>query len=367
MILRFWKRSAGVVSCGAFVALLGAANCPSDLDSSGRVDGGDLAVLLAAWGACSPECPGDLDQDGQVGGADLSMLLAAWGREIDLDCDCDGVTNEDELDGGSSDLDGDGVPDACGPDPAQGTLLFAQSMEHRQPGPYDEQMMEADWNAPTWSNGVRDNRVSVVETGEGGNRALAVLYPQNEYGTSATGAQWKVPLGDSYERVTLRYRIRFTEDFDFVKGGKLPGLIGGTGNTGGSIPDGTDGWSARMMWRTEGSIVQYVYHPDQPGGYGEDLPWSSDGESIQFERDRWYTLQHEITMNTPGEYDGVIRTWLDGQPALTVTDMRFRDVDTFAIDTLYFSTFFGGGSSSWATSKDEVVWFDDFEVRTLDE
>ena len=122
-----------------------------------------------------------------------------------------------------------------------------------------------------------------------------------------------------------------------------------------------------MMWRTEGSIVQYVYHPDQPGGYGEDLPWSSDGESIQFERDRWYTLQHEITMNTPGEYDGVIRTWLDGQPALTVTDMRFRDVDTFAIDTLYFSTFFGGGSSSWATSKDEVVWFDDFEVRTLDE
>ena len=29
---------------------------------------------------------------------------------------------------------------------------------------------------------------------------------------------------------------------------------------------------------------------------------------------------------------------------------------------LYFSTFFGGGSSIWATSKDEVAFFDDFVV-----
>ena len=348
-------------------ALLCAANCPTDLDSSGRIDGGDLAVLLASWGPCASECPGDLDQDGQVGGTDLSTLLAAWGRESDLDCNCDGVSNEQELDGGAADSDGNGIPDDCELDSLEGRLLFAQSLEHREPGAYDETMMEADWNDPTWSNGVRDDRVSIVQTDETGNKALAVLYPQGEYGTSNTGAQWKVPLGDSYDRVTLSYRIRFTEDFDFVKGGKLPGLIGGTGNTGGSIPDGTDGWSARMMWRTEGAIVQYVYHPDQPGGYGEDLPWSIEEAQVRFESDRWYTLRHEIIMNTPGEHDGVIRTWLDGEPALTVTDMRFRDVDTFAIDTLYFSTFFGGGSSSWATSKDEVIWFDDFEVRTPDE
>ena len=49
-------------------------------------------------------------------------------------------------------------------------------------------------------------------------------------------------------------------------------------------------------------------------------------------------------------------------PALETTTMR-RDVDDFAIDTLYFSTFFGG--LSWATTADEVVWFDDFEIRAL--
>lgn len=49
-----------------------------DLDGSGTVDAADLAVLLAAWGACR-DCPADLDGDGSVGGGDLAMLLAAWG------------------------------------------------------------------------------------------------------------------------------------------------------------------------------------------------------------------------------------------------------------------------------------------------
>ncbi|MEE2681726.1 MAG: hypothetical protein VX641_05065 [Planctomycetota bacterium] len=361
-----WIRRTGV-GCGCVAALmLGAADCPTDLDASGAIDGGDLTMMLAAWGPCTPDCAEDLDGDGVVSGTDLAELLAAWGRERAVDCDCDGTTDAEAIAAGAADLDGDGRPDDCTPAEPEGVLLFEQTLDHREAGPYDELMMEADWNDPSWSNGVRDGRVSIIETGTPGDRALAVLYPEGEYGTSKTGAQWKVPLGGSYERVSLSYRIRFPEGFDFVKGGKLPGLIGGTGNTGGSVPDGTDGWSARMMWRTEGAIVQYVYHPDQPGGFGEDLPWSIEGEPIRFEPGRWYTLRHEITMNTPGEYDGVIRTWLDDTPTLTVTDMRFRDLDTLAIDTLYFSTFFGGGSPSWATTRDEVVWFDDFEVRALE-
>jgi len=48
----------------------------------GRVDGGDLGVLLANWGpvtstALSRAC--DFDNSGQVDGADLGALLAGWG------------------------------------------------------------------------------------------------------------------------------------------------------------------------------------------------------------------------------------------------------------------------------------------------
>jgi hypothetical protein len=41
------------------------------------VDGGDLGILLSAWGACSG-CGADLNGDGVVDGADLGLMLTAW-------------------------------------------------------------------------------------------------------------------------------------------------------------------------------------------------------------------------------------------------------------------------------------------------
>ncbi|MDA0803800.1 MAG: hypothetical protein O2819_08645 [Planctomycetota bacterium] len=49
-----------------------------DLNDDGSVNGGDLALMLSAWGNCN-FCPADINQDGAVDGADLTMLLTAWG------------------------------------------------------------------------------------------------------------------------------------------------------------------------------------------------------------------------------------------------------------------------------------------------
>lgn len=53
---------------------------PADLNQDGVVNGIDLSMLLAAWGACPPKggCPADLDHSGEVDGADLALLLAEW-------------------------------------------------------------------------------------------------------------------------------------------------------------------------------------------------------------------------------------------------------------------------------------------------
>jgi hypothetical protein len=202
-------------------------------------------------------------------------------------------------------------------------------------------------------------------------------------------------LGQGYEALDVEYRLKFEDGFDFVRGGKLPGLAGGTGNSGGNRPNGTDGFSARMHWRTDGSsgsplesnetdranIAQYVYHPDQTtnGGInGDDLDWDDgpSGNWEEFESDRWYHLRHRIIMNTPGTpgvndgkglHDGVVQAWLDGEQVLDVNNIRFRDVASLQIDQLYFSTFFGGGSSRWATSKDEYAYFDDFRITAIGE
>jgi hypothetical protein len=52
--------------------------CPADFDGDGFVGGGDLGLLLSAWGSRDGEF--DLSGDGLVDGADMGLLLAAWGE-----------------------------------------------------------------------------------------------------------------------------------------------------------------------------------------------------------------------------------------------------------------------------------------------
>ncbi len=195
--------------------------------------------------------------------------------------------------------------------------------------------------------------------------SLRVRYPKGLIGGDSA-CQWYTSfpkLGiEPRDEAYVRYYVRFDPKFQFVKGGKLPGLAGGQGNTGGKIPSGRDGWSARLMWRTDGRIVQYVYHPDQPGKWGEDFPWTLKGQPAFFKPGTWHCVETYVRMNTPGKKDGVLRSWLDGELALEVTSIRFREVPELLIDAFYFSTFFGGGEPDWAPPKDQYVQFDSFVI-----
>lgn len=66
----------------------------------------------------------------------------------------------------------------------------------------------------------------------------------------------------------VSYEVAFDTDFDWVKGGKLPGLRGGNldGCSGGNQADGDNCFSARLMWRQ--------------GGMGEGLRFSVSARAI---------------------------------------------------------------------------------------
>lgn len=226
----------------------------------------------------------------------------------------------------------------------------------------DEPAIAKTFGAPKFTNGVRDKRVEIVAARDD-TRALRVHYPKGAVGPAAGGAQWLCPLGARHEALTLSYDLCFADGFDFVLGGKLPGLAGGEANTGGDRPNGRDGFSARMMWRAGGAVVQYVYHPDQRGVWGDDLPWDA-GHARVFRPGVWHSVRHEIVLNTPGERDGVLRGFFDGELALERADLRFRDVSHLKLDHLYFSTFFGGNSVEWGPTRDEHVDFANFRVTT---
>jgi hypothetical protein len=245
-----------------------------------------------------------------------------------------------------------------------GQVIFQQDFNAAAPGAYTRAALAAGWMGTTPYNGVDEQRVTVIESADAREgRSLRVLYPRGGVSSNPSGAQWKLNFGARYDELYCAYDVRFAPDFDFVLGGKLPGLAGGAANTGGNKPTGRDGWSARMMWRERGEAVQYVYHVDQPTEFGQDFRWNLAGQRV-FAPGAWHRVMHRVVMNRPGQRDGVVQGWFDGQLALDRRDIRFRDVDTFAIDAFYFSTFFGGSDPSWAPSKDERVDFDRFVVGT---
>ncbi len=91
---------------------------------------------------------------------------------------------------------------------------------------------------------------------------LQLFYPANS--TTPThipigGADFYAsPLSlSSATNVTLEYSVFFSASFDFVLGGKLPGLYGGhSGCSGGN--NATTCFSTRMMWRTDGAGELYL-------------------------------------------------------------------------------------------------------------
>lgn len=77
-VKRFESREAAANQPLLVVNYLPPSTRPADLNSSGAVDGADLAILLSQWGAGAAS-PADLTDDGVVNGGDLAVLLGDWG------------------------------------------------------------------------------------------------------------------------------------------------------------------------------------------------------------------------------------------------------------------------------------------------
>jgi hypothetical protein len=229
-------------------------------------------------------------------------------------------------------------------------------------GRYSKADLRKDWNCPDWQMG--NNLINVVN-GRGAfrGRALRIHYPKGISGCYSPKhcVNWKPALGGKFKKLYYAYRIKFPKGFDFVKGGKLPGVSGGTANTNGHVPNGADGWTVRMMWNNKGKLVQYVYHPDQPSKYGDVFEWEMD-KSI--ERGKWHSIQTMVLLNTPGKKNGAIKSWLNGKVVLDKKGLRFRDTNKLEIDRFIFASFFGGSGPYWAPRKDEYAFIDEVVLST---
>jgi hypothetical protein len=212
------------------------------------------------------------------------------------------------------------------------------------------------------------DRATVLPATDGApGRPLRVIYPAGsasnrsaaDYGTAYGGTQVYLRLlNGAVDGARLQYYVRFQPGFNFVKGGKLPGLYGGTMTSGGNIPNGSNGFSTRYMWRTGGAGEVYAYLPSSVT-HGTSLGRGS----WHFAAGQWTKMEQEVRLNTPGQADGSITVWLNGNQVFQQTGMVYRTTGDLRIDGLFFSTFFGGGDPSWASPTDQYAEFADFSLR----
>ena len=235
---------------------------------------------------------------------------------------------------------GDGDPtDPTDPtDPDPGTSVYRQTFEDVRLGAYKG---KDDLN---------------VQDCAGKGRCLQVRYRPTDVGSPRLTFREALPPAAEY---TLTYDLRFDKDFEWVKGGKLPGLAPESSVTG-CVPLRDNGWSVRLMWRTEGSFMQYLYHQDKEDRCGENVY----AEDFTLQKDRWYKVALYVRVNSSASADdGQVRLFVDGQEVARRDNLRLRNTDTGGlIERFYFSTFYGGSDPSWAPSQATYAYFDDFAV-----
>ncbi|KAF9003839.1 hypothetical protein BDZ89DRAFT_967290 [Hymenopellis radicata] len=213
---------------------------------------------------------------------------------------------------------------------------------------------------------------------------LQLLYPANSINPGNKerpqgGAQfYATPMDISQARnITMIYSVFFPVDFDFMRGGKLPGLYGGhRGCSGGN--EALDCFSTRMMWRKDGLGELYLYAPkdaqtealcNDPQSVCDAAYGLSIGRgSFKYTRGTWTTLSQTVTLNTPGQQDGCFTLDVNGVRVIDRNDVYYRNrMGTFTwysltlrLSLIFQSTFFGGHEDKWASPKDQYAWFKDF-------
>ncbi len=172
------------------------------------------------------------------------------------------------------------------------------------------------------------------------------------------------------EEMHFRYALRLGESWDPVRsGGKLPGFAGTyrRAGWGGRRADGSNGWSARgafFQLRTAAGahaqrrgIGSYVYHVGMED-YGSNWGWNQ-GPTGMLEKNRWYSVEQQVRMNTPGRADGILRAWIDGQLVFEKTDLHLRDLPDLRIESLWLNIYHGGTTPA---AQDMSLYIDNLVI-----
>jgi hypothetical protein len=225
-------------------------------------------------------------------------------------------------------------------------------------GPYLKDEFKQDWDVSMPSS--QEENYRILEDAEHG-KVLNLTYQAGEVGGNS-GMAFTAPLHGQYEHLFFEYDVYFPQDFDWVKGGKLPGLTSFSDHPTGCIDNSAfDGFSARYMWREEGAFYLYIYNPEKELECGDYYP-PVGTSTFMLKKGQWLHLKQEIFLGEANQRDGYIKAWVDDVLVYQINNIMLRDISSIFIDGAKMDSFFGGSDDSWAPATSQNAYFDNFRI-----
>lgn len=210
----------------------------------------------------------------------------------------------------------------------------------------------------------RSENISFVENSDSWGKVMRVDVPEgNHYGMEMDY------LFDGVDEVYMSWQQYIPSHWTSADGThmKFPGI----GNRdqhgwGGRRADGTGGWSVRTGVRDRPayndslSVEFYVYHMDM-GDWGSVYSWDADENGATIFRGEWTEITNYVRVNTPGERDGIIRGWVNGNLAFEKLDigLRAEGYEQYDIREIMWHVYHGGADAS---PLDQHILFRDLKI-----
>jgi len=209
-----------------------------------------------------------------------------------------------------------------------------------------------------WSNLYQASNTRIAtESGNffGGGKALEFTIPPLTNAEVANAVEKTV--SPELDVLFLRYYTKYDLAFNFAGSSHNGGAISAHYCCPGVKADGYNKFGASYeasrfdtSIRNPGELNAYVYHPDQRDGYGDHFypngtitPYSSNPPftfgpefvprpQVVPVLGRWYAFELMVKANTPGQRDGRIALWLDGNLIADFLNLRLRETTSLTID-----------------------------------
>ncbi len=284
-------------------------------------------------------------------------------------------------------------------------------------GLYDVDTFIKDWGSEP-RRGVAEKRCRIIK--KKGEKVLEITIPKDT--ESKGGSFWRLNFPRNLDDATFEYDIMFGDNFDFVRGGKLPGFGGGASmGCGGTQEQYQNGFSARLMWREtdfeklviqkrplskefkmlkkivrsdeskekilaqmrtiskeiikyewycrdlikeshKAYLVQYMYYPDRKTNQGDDQIYKYKNKKVFIEPNKWYNIKMRMKLSENPKKKDTIFAWVNGKRVLE-RKINLRKKKSYGINQVMFSLFFGGDDETWHTTKKEKVYFRKFMIN----